>query len=186
VTTYKGLKETEAKPGEWVVISGVGGLGHVAVQYARAMGLHVAAVDVDDEKLALARRLGAELVVNAATTDPVATVQTAIGGAHGALVTAVSRPAFAQAIGMLRRGGTCSLVGLPPGEFPTPIFDVVLKRLTIRGSIVGTRKDLQEALQFASECRVEAAIEEQPLEAVGAVFNRLTHGDVRGRVVLTI
>jgi propanol-preferring alcohol dehydrogenase len=150
------------------------------------MGLHVAAVDVDDEKLALARRLGAELVVNAATTDPVATVQTAIGGVHGALVTAVSRPAFAQAIGMLRRGGTCSLVGLPPGEFPTPIFDVVLKRLTIRGSIVGTRKDLQEALQFASECRVEAANEEQPLEAVGAVFSRLTHGDVRGRVVLTI
>jgi propanol-preferring alcohol dehydrogenase len=186
VTTYKGLKETEAKPGEWVVISGVGGLGHVAVQYARAMGLHVAAVDVDDEKLILARRLGAELVVNAATTDPVATVQAAIGGAHGALVTAVSRPAFAQAIGMLRRGGTCSLVGLPPGEFPTPIFDVVLKRLTIRGSIVGTRKDLQEALQFASECRVEAAIEEQPLEAVGAVFDRLARGDVQGRVVLTI
>ena len=186
VTTYKGLKETEAKPGEWVVVSGVGGLGHVAVQYARAMGLHVAAVDVDDEKLSLARRLGAEVTFNATVSDPVADVQEAIGGAHGVLVTAVSRSAFAQAIGMLRRGGTCALLGLPPGDFPTPIFDVVLKRLTIRGSIVGTRKDLQEALQFAADGAVTAAIETQPLDAVPAVFDRLARGDVQGRVVLTM
>ena len=186
VTTYKGLKETEAKPGQRVVVSGVGGLGHVAVQYARAMGLHVAAVDVDEEKLALARRLGAEFTANAATGDPVAEVQGAIGGAHGVLVTAVSRAAFAQAIGMLRRGGTCSLVGLPPGDFPTPIFDVVLKRLTIRGSIVGTGQDLQEALQFAAEGQVRSTIETQPLEAVPAVFERLRRGDVQGRVVLEV
>jgi propanol-preferring alcohol dehydrogenase len=186
VTTYKGLQETEAKPGEWVVISGVGGLGHVAVQYARAMGLRVAAVDIDDEKLALARRLGAEIAINAAAADPVAELQATIGGAHAALVTAVSRPAFAQAIGMLRRGGTCALVGLPPGEFPTPIFDVVLKRLTIRGSIVGTRKDLEEALDFAARGCVKSCIEVQPLEAVAQVLARLRGGDVQGRVVLTM
>jgi propanol-preferring alcohol dehydrogenase len=186
VTTYKGLKETDAKPGEWVVISGIGGLGHVAVQYATAMGLHVAAVDVDDGKLALAKRLGAEVTVNAATSDAAGEVQRLIGGAHAVLITAVSVKAFQQAIGMLRRGGTCVLNGLPPGEFPTPIFDVVLKRLTIRGSIVGTRKDLQEALQFAAEGKVKATTETQPLEAINDVFARLRKGAVQGRVVLKV
>ncbi len=186
VTTYKGLKETEARPGQWVVVSGVGGLGHIAVQYARAMGLHVATVDVADDKLALARALGAELTINATTEDPSTRVQKSIGGAHGIVITAVSPVAFAQGIGMLRRGGTCVLIGLPPGDFPTPIFDVVLKRLTIRGSIVGTRKDLQEALQFAAEGCVTATIETQPLAAINTVFNRLKAGAVSGRVVLQI
>jgi propanol-preferring alcohol dehydrogenase len=184
VTTYKALKETDTKPGDWVVVSGIGGLGHVAVQYAKAMGLHVAAVDIADDKLRLACSLGAEIALNARTTDPAEELQKLIGGAHGVVVTAVSKPAFAQAIGMLRRGGTCSLVGLPPGEFPTPIFDVVLKRLTIRGSIVGTRKDLQEALEFASEGKVKATIETQPLSAINDVFGRLRSGDVNGRIVL--
>jgi propanol-preferring alcohol dehydrogenase len=180
------LKETETKPGEWVVISGIGGLGHVAVQYARAMGMRVAVVDIADEKLTLAKTLGAEIAINAQKDDPVAELQRLIGGAHGALVTAVSRPAFAQAIGMLRRGGSCALVGLPPGDFPTPIFDVVLKGLTIRGSIVGTRNDLTEALDFAARGCVKAAIEVQPLEAINDIFARLKSGDVNGRVVLQI
>src|SRR5215472_13316448 len=136
VTTYKRLKETNTKPGEWVVISGAGGgLGHVAIQYAKAMGLHVAAVDLGPEKAALARRLGAEIAIDAKTQDPPTEIQKQIGGAHGVLVTAVSTIAFRQAIGMLRRGGTCVLNGLPPGEFPISIFDVVLNRYTIRGSI---------------------------------------------------
>jgi propanol-preferring alcohol dehydrogenase len=186
VTTYKGLKETEVRPGEWVVITGVGGLGHVALQYAKAMGMHVAAVDVSDDKLALAHSLGAELTINAAHDDPAIVIQRSIGGAHGVLITAVSSPAFSQGIGMLRPHGTCVLVGLPPGAFPTPIFDVVLKRLTIRGSIVGTRKDLQEALQFAAEGKVKTAIEVEPLEAINSVFDRLLHGQVQGRVVLQL
>ena len=185
VTTYKGLKETEARPGEWVVISGVGGLGHVAIQYAKAMGLHVAAVDVGEDKLRLARTLGAELTVDAAE-DAAAKIQKKLGGAHGVLVTAVSPAAFRQAIGMLRRRGTCVLVGLPPGEFPVPIFDVVLSRYTIRGSIVGTRKDLHEAIAFAAEGKVKATIEELPLEAINDVFTRLKQGKVNGRVVLNL
>ncbi|MEW6404584.1 MAG: alcohol dehydrogenase AdhP [Chloroflexota bacterium] len=184
VTTYKGLKETDTKPGDWVVIVGVGGLGHLAVQYARSMGLHVVAVDVADEKLDLASRLGAELTVNAAKVDPAAIIQKEIGGAHGVLVTAVSPKIFRQALDMLRRGGTCSLVGLPPGDFSTPIFDVVLKRLTIRGSIVGTRKDLQESLQFAAEGRIKSNIETQPLETINATFDRLEKGQINGRVVI--
>lgn len=184
VTTYKGIKETETRPGQWIVISGVGGLGHLAVQYAKAMGLHVAAIDVSDEKLELAEQLGAEVTVNAKSSNPIKQVQSQTGGAHGALVTAVSIPACHQALGTLRPGGTCSLVGLPPGEFPAPIFDVVLKRLTIRGSIVGTRKDMQEALQFAAEGKVKSTVETQPLDAINDVFERLNKGRISGRVVL--
>ena len=186
VTTYKGLKESEARPGEWVVISGVGGLGHIAIQYAKAMGLHVAAVDVGEDKLRLARKLGAEVTVDAVAEDPAAKIQKQLKGAHGVLVTAVSPPAFKQAIGMLRRRGTCVLIGLPPGEFPVPIFDVVLSRYTIRGSIVGNRKDLEEALAFAAAGKVKATIEEAPLEAINDVFTRLRQGKVNGRVVLNL
>jgi alcohol dehydrogenase, propanol-preferring len=186
VTTYKGLKETQTRPGEWVVISGAGGLGHVAIQYAKAMGLHVAAVDLGPEKMALARSLGAEITIDAKTQDPPTEIQKQIGGAHGVLVTAVSTIAFKQAIGMLRRGGTCVLNGLPPGEFPVSIFDVVLNRYTIRGSIVGTRLDLQEALAFAAEGKVKANIQTQPLASINDVFERLKRGKVNGRVVLAI
>ena len=186
VTTYKGLKETEARPGEWVVISGVGGLGHIAIQYAKAMGLHVAAVDVGDDKLSLAAKLGADLTVNAKSEDAAAMIQKHVGGAHGVLVTAVSPIAFKQALGMLRRHGTCVLVGLPPGDFPVSIFDVVLNRYTIRGSIVGTRDDLRDALAFAAEGKVKATVEEQPLDAINDVLARLKEGKVNGRVVLKI
>ncbi|WBL76150.1 alcohol dehydrogenase AdhP [Bradyrhizobium xenonodulans] len=185
VTTYKGLKETEARPGEWVVISGVGGLGHVAIQYAKAMGLKVAAVDIAEDKLALAREAGADLAVNALTAGAVDNVLAATGGgAHGVLVTAVSTAAFAQALKMVRRKGTVSLVGLPPGEFPTPIFDVVLKRITVRGSIVGTRRDLDEAIAFAADGKVKAEVAKVPLAEINDVFDRMKAGKIDGRMVL--
>ncbi len=184
VTVYKGLKVTDTKPGDWVVISGIGGLGHMAVQYARAMGLNVAAVDIDDGKLALARRLGAEVTVNARETDPAAYLRREIGGAHGVLVTAVSPKAFEQALGMTRRGGTIALNGLPPGDFPLPIFDMVLNGITVRGSIVGTRLDLQEALDFAGAGKVAATVSTDTLENVNEVFDRMLQGRIDGRVVL--
>ncbi|MDT8879622.1 alcohol dehydrogenase AdhP [Halomonas saccharevitans] len=184
VTVYKGLKMTDTRPGQWVVISGIGGLGHMAVQYARAMGLNVAAVDIDDAKLALAERLGASVTVNAMQTDPATYIKKAIGGAHGALVTAVSPKAFDQAQGMLRRGGTLVLNGLPPGDFPLPIFGTVLNGLTIRGSIVGTRQDLQESLDFAGEGKVKATVATDRLENINDVFQRMIEGRIEGRVVL--
>jgi alcohol dehydrogenase, propanol-preferring len=186
VTTYKGIKETDTKPGDWLAISGLGGLGHVAVQYAKAMGLHVLAIDVSEDKLTLARKLGADLALNASTPDLVGDIARTIGGVHGALVTAVSAPAFAQCLGLLRPKGTMSLVGLPPGSFPLPIFDVVLKRLTVRGSIVGTRQDLVESLAFAAEGKVSAQVETRPLHQVNEVFAQLKAGSVRGRIVLSI
>ena len=185
VTTYKGIKETEARPGEWIAISGIGGLGHLAVQYAKAMGLHVAALDVGEEKLALARDLGAELAVDAKAPDAVEQViKRTGGGAQGVLVTAVSTSAFEQALRLVRRRGTISLVGLPPGNFATPIFDVVLKRITLRGSIVGTRCDLQEAISFAAEGKVRATIERKRLEDINDIFAGLRQGAIKGRIVM--
>lgn len=184
VTVYKGLKMTDTRPGQWVVISGIGGLGHMAVQYARAMGLNVAAVDVDDAKLELARRLGASVTVNAMKEDPAAVIKREIGGAHGALVTAVSPRAFDQAQNMLRRGGTLVLNGLPPGDFPLPIFATVLNGITVRGSIVGTRQDLQEALDFAAEGKVAATVQTGRLEDINDIFGRMIDGKIEGRIVL--
>lgn len=185
VTTYKGLKETEARPGEWVAISGIGGLGQVAVQYAKAMGLKVVALDIAQDKLDLAKQAGADVVVDARSAGAVAEVVEATkGGAQGVLVTAVSPPAFAQALRMVRRRGTVALVGLPPGDFPTPIFDVVLKRITVRGSIVGTRRDLDEAIGFATAGKVKSKITKARLEDINTIFADLEKGKVDGRMVL--
>ena len=186
VTTYKGIKETEVRPGEWIAISGVGGLGQLGIQYAKAMGMHVAALDVTEEKLALARASGADVTVNAKEPDAAAQIvkQTG-GGAHGALVTAVSPAAFAQAIHVVRRKGTVTLVGLPPGEFATPIFEVVLGRITIRGSIVGGRQDLTEAIAFAAEGKVRSHIHKMKLEDINEVFANMKAGKIDGRMVMT-
>jgi propanol-preferring alcohol dehydrogenase len=186
VTVYKGLKETDTKPGEWVAISGVGGLGHLAVQYAKAMGLHVAAIDVSDDKLQLAKSLGAELTVNAREQDPGVFLKKETGGMHGVLVTAVSPIAFSQGISALRRKGTISLNGLPPGSFDLPIFQTVLNRYTVRGSIVGTRKDMQEAIAFAVEGKVKATVHAAKLENINGVFDQMKKGEIDGRVVLEI
>ena len=185
VTVYKGLKETETKPGQTVAIMGIGGLGHMAGQYAKAMGMHVVAVDISDDKLALARKLGADEVINAANTDPAAEVQKG-GGVEGVLVTAVSTSSFGQGLGMLARGGTMSLVGLPPGGFELPIFDVVLTRKTIRGSIVGTRNDLHESLDFAAEGKVAAHFTTERLEDINSIFDRMKAGAIDGRIVMEI
>jgi propanol-preferring alcohol dehydrogenase len=142
---------------------------------------------VSEEKLALGRALGADLAVDARSPDTVdVVVKHTGGGAHGVLVTAVSIPAFGQALRMARRKGTVSLVGLPPGDFPTPIFDVVLKRITIRGSIVGSRQDLAEALAFASEGMINAHVHHARLEDVNDAFAALRSGRVDGRIVLEI
>jgi propanol-preferring alcohol dehydrogenase len=185
VTTYKGIKETQVKAGDWIAISGAGGLGHLAIQYAKVMGLRICAIDVDDAKLALAKTLGADLVFNALHGDPAAALKKETGGgAHGVLITAPSLGAFKQGVGMTRKRGTCVLVGLPPGDFPVPLFEVVADCITIRGSFVGTREDMAECLSFAAEGKVKADVELQPLSRINDVFDRLEHGKVAGRVVL--
>ena len=149
------------------------------------MGLQVCAVDIDDRKLVHATRLGADAVVNAKSGDPVDAVREVTdGGAHGVLITAPSLVAFKQGVGMTRKHGVCVLVGLPPGEFPVPLFDVVANCITVRGSFVGNRQDMAEALAFAAQGKVKADIELQPLSAINQIFERLEHGDVPSRVVI--
>ncbi len=186
VTVYKGLKQTDTKPGDWVLISGIGGLGHIAVQYAVAMGRRVVAIDVDDAKLELAKKHGAEVVVNAATVeDAAATIAEATGGGvHGALVTAVNAKAFPQAVSSLRRGGTVSLVGLPPEQFPLDIFSVVLNGWTVRGSIVGTRRDMEEAIDFFARGKVSPTYAVEPLDNINDIFSRMHAGKIDGRIVM--
>ena len=184
LTVYKGLKMTDTKAGEWVAISGAGGLGQMAIQYAVAMGLNVAAVDISDEKLDEARKLGARVTVNALKEDPVACIQKHTGGTHGVLVTAVSDKAFTQAIGYARRGGTIVLNGLPPGDFPLSIFDMVMNGTTVRGSIVGTRLDMIEALSFFADGNVSTVVSTDRLENINTIFDNLEHGRVQGRIVL--
>jgi propanol-preferring alcohol dehydrogenase len=185
ITTYKGLKMTEARPGEWVVISGAGGLGHLAIQYAKVMGFQVCAVDIDDGKLKLAKTLGADLTVNATHEEATEAVTKGTnGGAHGVLITAPSIGAFKQGVGMTRKRGTCVLVGLPPGDFALPLFNVVANCITIRSSFVGTRQDMAETLAFAAQGKVKADIELQPLSAINEVFDRLEQGKVAARVVI--
>ena len=147
--------------------------------------MRIAAIDINEGKLDHAKRLGADLMINAKKNDPAAILKKEIGGgAHGVLITAPSLPAFKQGIEMTRKHGTCVLVGLPPGDFPVPLFDVVANCVTIRGSFVGTRGDMAEALAFAADGKVKADIELQPLSAINKIFERLEHGDVPSRVVL--
>lgn len=184
VTVYKGLKMTGVRPGQWVVISGIGGLGHIAVQYARAMGMRVAAVDVDDAKLDLARRHGAEVTVNAANHEPGAAIQEQTGGAHGVLVTAVHPKAFDQALAMTRRGATVVFNGLPPGTFDADIFDIVLRAITVRGSIVGNRQDMVEALDFYARGEIHPTVAVGHLDDINEIFEQMEKGKIDGRIVM--
>jgi propanol-preferring alcohol dehydrogenase len=148
--------------------------------------MHVAAVDIGDDKLALAKKLGADIVINAKKQDPGTVLKELTGGMHGVLITAPSTIAFKQGLSMLRRKGTIALNGLPPGSFELPIFETVLNRHTVRGSIVGTRKDLQEALSFAIEGKVRATVHAAKLEDINAVLDTMRKGEIEGRVVLEI
>ena len=189
VTTYRGLKRTGARPGQWAAIIGIGGLGHIAIQYARAMGLRVVAVDVADDKLALAKSLGAEHAINGATEDAVAAIQQRVGGVHAAVVTAVAPRAFEQSILMLRPGGTVAWIGLPGGksdEIRVSISSITNWEMSVRGSNVGTRQDLNEAIAFASNGLVKAKIQTAPLEDINAILDTMRCGNILGRTVLKL
>lgn len=184
LTVYKGLMMADADPGDWVIISGIGGLGHLAVQYAKAMGYQVIATDVEDSKLNLAAKLGATMTINVRNIDPVGYLQRQVGGAHAALVTAVSPAAFGQTLGMMRPGGTMVLNGLPPGDFPLNIYDMVMRAITMRGSIVGTRFDLDRALRLAAQARIEATVHPAVLGDINAVLDKMQRSGMPGRTVL--
>lgn len=185
VTTYKAIKVAHIRPGERVAIFGVGGLGHLAVQYARLVGAEVIAVDLTDEKLDLARELGADHTVNAATTDPVQAIAD-LGGADVAVALAVTPKAFEQAYASLRRGGRLVCVALPPeadGPMHLPIFDTVLKGIHVIGSIVGTREDLVEVFRLHALGRTRVIAEPRKLDEVNDAIDDVLHGRTSARLV---
>jgi propanol-preferring alcohol dehydrogenase len=186
VTTYKAVKVSGARPSDLVAVFGVGGLGHLAVQYAHIAGATVVAVDITAEKLDLAKRLGATYTVNA-TTESAADAIQALGGADAAVVTAASQRPFGEALASLRRGGRLVLVGLPAGnELPVPIFETVLNGITIVGSIVGTRLDLAETFELHAAGRTSVVFEPRWLEDVNAAYDELLGGEVEGRLVFDL
>ena len=186
VTTYKAVKVAGTRSSDLVVVFGVGGLGHMAIQYAAIAGGRVIAVDLIDEKLELARRLGAEFTVNAAKEDPIEVIQ-GLGGADQAIALAVSPKAFEQAYGTLRRGGKLVFVALPADNYVTlPIFETVLQGITIVGSIVGTRTDLREVFELHAAGRTHVTREVRPLDQVNESIADVEAGRVTARVVFQL
>ena len=186
VTSYKAVKVSGARSSDLVAVFGVGGLGHLAVQYATIAGAAVVAVDVNDDKLQLAKDLGAEFVINATHDDPVAIIQR-LGGADAAIGLAVAPTPFEQAYRSLRRGGRLVLVGLPAQNAMTlPIFETVVNGITVTGSIVGTRVDLAETFELHAEGRTTVVRETRRLEQAAEAFDEVLSGSARGRLVFDL
>ena len=188
VTTYKAIKVAHIQPGERVAVFGIGGLGHLAVQYARLVGAEVIAVDITEQKLDLARELGADHVVNAATTDPVQALVD-LGGADVAIALAVTPKAFEQAFASLRRGGRLVCVALPPesdGPMHLPIFETVLKGISVIGSIVGTREDLAAVFRLHALGRTRVIAEPRKLDDVNDAIDEVLHGRTNARLVFEL
>jgi alcohol dehydrogenase, propanol-preferring len=176
VTTYKAVKAAGVRPSQLVAVFGIGGLGHLAMQYARVAGAAVVAVDIQEDKLQIARELGAEYTVNAKEQDPIEEIQK-LGGAHVAVVLAVSPRAFEQAYRSLRRGGTLSMVALPAdNDIRLPIFETVLNAIKIQGSIVGTRVDLQEVFELHRYGKTKVLFEKIGLDQVNTAFDSVLQG----------
>jgi propanol-preferring alcohol dehydrogenase len=183
VTTYKAVKVAGTRSSDLVAVFGVGGLGHLAIQYAAIAGGRVVAVDLYDEKLELARELGAEFTVNAAKEDPIAAIQR-LGGADQAIALAVSPRSFEQAYGSLRRGGTLVFVALPAdNEITVPIFQTVLNGITMIGSIVGTRADLREVFELHAAGKTKVIRETRSLDDVNEAIADVEAGRVAARIV---
>jgi propanol-preferring alcohol dehydrogenase len=183
VTTYKAVKVSGARPANLVAIFGIGGLGHLALQYAKIAGATVVAVDLVNEKLELARQLGADYVVNAKEDNVVEAIKK-LGGADAAVSTAVSPRAFEQAYQSLARGGKLVFVGLPAdNSIQLPIFETVLGGITIVGSIVGTRLDLEEVFYLHWQGRTKVIYEARHLEEVNKAFQEVEKAEVPARLV---
>lgn len=186
VTTYKALKEAGIAPGQWIAIFGAGGLGNLAIQYAKKVfNARVVAVDINPDKLELAKEVGADVTVNGKEVEDVAAyIQEKTGGCHAAVVTAVSKVAFNQAVDCVRAGGTVVAVGLPSEYMDLSIVKTVLDGIRVVGSLVGTRKDLEEAFDFGAQGLVAPIVEKVPVDSAPQVFDEMEKGLIQGRKVL--
>jgi alcohol dehydrogenase, propanol-preferring len=184
VTVYRALRQADLAPGQRLAVFGVGGLGHLAVQIGRALGAEITAVDIADEKLALAKSLGASAGLNARSADVVRALRGTIG-AHVAIVTSAAKSAYDMAFYCVRPTGTLLVVGLPAEHICFPPILMAAGEIRIRASAVGTRKDIREVLAMAAAGRLRCQTTRRPLTEVNAVIDELRHGQIPGRAVLT-
>lgn len=185
VTTYKAVKVSQIQPGQWLAIYGLGGLGNLALQYAKnVFNAKVIAIDVNDEQLAFAKELGADMVINPKNEDAAKIIQEKVGGAHATVVTAVAKSAFNSAVEAIRAGGRVVAVGLPPEKMDLSIPRLVLDGIEVLGSLVGTREDLKEAFQFAAEGKVKPKVTKRKVEEINQIFDEMEHGKFTGRMVV--
>ncbi|BBA91919.1 MULTISPECIES: alcohol dehydrogenase AdhP [Streptococcus] len=187
VTCYKAIKEAHLAPGQWIAIYGAGGLGNLAIQYAKKVfNAHVIAVDINNDKLELAKEVGADVAINGLEVEDVPAFIKEItgGGVHSTVVTAVSKVAFNQAIDSVRAGGYVVAVGLPSEYMDLSIVKTVLDGIKVVGSLVGTRKDLEEAFHFGAIGLVVPVVQKRPVEDAEAVFEEMEAGTIQGRMVL--
>ncbi|SOS33192.1 Alcohol dehydrogenase, propanol-preferring [Pseudomonas syringae group genomosp. 3] len=187
VTTYKAVKISNIRPGQWIAIYGLGGLGNLALQYAKnVFNARVIAVDINDDQLQFAREMGADLVINSRNEDAAKVIQEKVGGAHAAVVTAVAKVAFNSAVDALRAGGRLVAVGLPPEAMSLDIPRLVLDGIEVVGSLVGTRQDLVEAFEFAAQGKVVPKVTLRPIEDINEIFDEMQQGKIKGRMVIDL
>ncbi|OBU06719.1 alcohol dehydrogenase AdhP [Morganella psychrotolerans] len=185
VTTYKAIKVSGIKPGQWLAIYGLGGLGNLALQYAKnVFNAKVVAIDVNDKQLELAKEMGADLVLNPKTDNVDEIIQKDLGGVHAAVVTAVAKSAFNSAIASVRAAGRVVAVGLPVETMDLSIPRLVLDGIEVVGSLVGTREDLKEAFRFGAEGKVVPKVALRPLEDINTIFEEMAQGKFTGRMVI--
>ena len=183
VTVYHAIKSSGIKPGQRLALFGIGGLGHLALQIAKCFGAKVIAIDVAEDKLDLARRLGADVVMNAVSEEVVKPIRK-MGGAHVAVVTSAAKAAYDQAFYAVRSGGTLMVVGMPAEDLSFPA--IMMREMRIISSATGTREDLREVLELAASGRVKCQVETRPIEDVNKVFDEMRRGRITGRVVLAM
>ena len=185
VTTYKAIKESGIQSGQWIVISGLGGLGNLALQYAKKVfNAKVIAVDINDSQLEFAKQYGADITLNPKNEKISEYIQEHLDGAHAAVVTAVAKSAFNDAVNAVRAGGTVVAVGLPTESMDLSIPRLVLDGIRVVGSLVGTRQDLKEAFQFGAEGLVVPKTQTRPMEDIQDIFTEMEEGKINGRMVI--
>ncbi|MBF0840820.1 alcohol dehydrogenase AdhP [Mammaliicoccus lentus] len=185
VTTYKAIKESGIQSGQWIVISGLGGLGNLALQYAKKVfNAKVIAVDINDSQLEFAKQSGADITLNPKNEKVSEYIQEHLDGAHAAVVTAVAKSAFNDAVNAVRAGGTVVAVGLPTESMDLSIPRLVLDGIRVVGSLVGTRQDLKEAFQFGAEGLVVPKTQTRPMEDIQDIFTEMEEGKINGRMVI--
>ncbi|MGX9822072.1 alcohol dehydrogenase AdhP [Lactococcus lactis] len=187
VTTYKAIKVSGVKPGDWQVIFGAGGLGNLAIQYAKnVFGAKVIAVDINQDKLNLAKKIGADVIINSGDVNPVDEIKKITGGlgVQSAIVCAVARIAFEQAVASLKPMGKMVAVALPNTEMTLSVPTVVFDGVEVAGSLVGTRLDLAEAFQFGAEGKVKPIVATRKLEEINDIIDEMKAGKIEGRMVI--